>query len=303
MKNILLKIYLILLVAFVLLMPKNIHAEGITARGGGDKTVGETFIIEVIAEGTNFDAITGSISITGPVETILFSPGNAIWMPGRIPQNNTLFAGITEPTNSLMATTITLKAIATGAGSINIKNAKLAYRGELVSNKSKSTEFFIKKNSNLPNAPIITSSSHPDQEKTYDLHKIDLSWQKDKGVLGYSYTLDNDENTTPETKSISANNTITFADKTPGTYYFHVRAVNADGWGETASFKITITDSVLTTQNSSQNPEVLGATVGKKWLGLNIGMLPIFSLIVGVIMIFSLITLVIVFGKRKNDWI
>jgi len=299
MKQILSKICLTLFAAVLLLLPQIGHAEGITASGGGDKTVGQIFTVNVVADGANFDALIGSISVTGPVETVSFNAGNAIWMPGRTPSNNTQFAGIVKSTNNFTIATITLKALSTGAGSVKIRNAKLASRGEIVSEITKGTDFFIKKNLSFPDAPIVTSASHPDQEKSYTSQKIDLSWEKSKGVIGYSYLLDTEEKTEPETKSTLNNTSISFSNKAPGDYYFHIRAVNADGWSETSTYKISIIEPGIDVTNA----EVLGATAQKGVMGLATDNLPLFALIVGFIMIAITIALVAIYAHQKDKWL
>ena len=52
--------------------------------------------------------------------------------------------------------------------------------------------------------------------------------------------MDQVADTTPPAKSTSSEITVSYENQAVGTYYFHIRAHKADGWGGTTHFKITI---------------------------------------------------------------
>lgn len=236
-----LSFFLMIIATILISIPSSAKAAaGIFASGGGEKTVGQTFTITVSASGAEFDSFEGGISVSGPVDVLAFSPGNATWLPGKAPSNGGQFVGITSPTSSLTVATIKLKAKGVGKGSINVPNGKLARNGVVTGSDSGGASFSIVRAPEPPSGPNVTSSSHPDQNSSYEATTIALSWDKAKGVDAFSYLLDQSENTKVANKTTSTDTTATFPDKTIGTYYFHIKAHNGDGWGDTTHFKITI---------------------------------------------------------------
>jgi len=232
---------LVLFALTVLTIPqKSIAAGGIFASGGGKKTVGQTFTITVAASGADFDSLQGTASVSGPVDIVSFSAGGATWLPGKTPGNGSQFVGICSSTSSLTVASIKLKAKAVGSGSVSVSNVKLARNGVVTGTGSGGTSFTIERAPDLPDAITITSSTHPDPNQSYEATTIALSWNKENGVDGFSYLLDQTENTVPPAKTTDANTSATYADQAVGTYWFHVRAHNGDGWGNTTNFRINI---------------------------------------------------------------
>ena len=231
-------IMLISALALLWLPTKSLAAGGIYASGGGSKTVGESFTVTVSASGATFNALEGTISVSGPVSVISFSAGSATWTS--IPANGTHFVGMIIPaTDSLRVATIKLKATGVGSGAVSISSVRLANAGSEVGSGAGSASFSIAKAPQLATV-TVTSTSHPDPNQAYDLTKIDLAWNKPAGVTTFSYLLDDKADTTPAAKATNANTSISYDNQTIGAHYFHIRAQNADGWGGTTHFKITI---------------------------------------------------------------
>ena len=234
----LISILLISALALFWLPTKSFAAGGIYASGGGSHVVGESFSVTVSASGATFNALEGTISVSGPVSISSFSAGGATWTS--IPANGTHFIGMIIPaTDSLRVATIKLKATGIGSGAVSVSSVRLANAGADVGSGAGSASFSIAKAPQLASV-TVTSASHPDQNQAYEATKIDLAWKKASGVTGFSYLLDQTENTMPPTKVTSADTSISYPDKAIGTYYFHIRAINADGWGGTTHFKINI---------------------------------------------------------------
>lgn len=219
---------------------KSLAAGGIYASGGGTKQTGQTFTINVAASGADFDSLQGTISVSGPVDVVSFSAGGATWLPGKSPANGREFVGICSPASSLTVASIKLKAKSVGSGAVSVSGVKLARNGVVTGTGSGNTGFTIERAPDLPDAITVTSTTHPDPNQAYEATTISLSWNKESGVDGFSYLLDQAENTIPPAKTTDANTSVTYADKAIGTYYFHIRAHNKDGWGNTTNFKINI---------------------------------------------------------------
>ncbi len=250
------KFLLTLTLGLLLLIPTAAQAAGIDASGGGSKTIGQQFTVTVTASGTTFDSLQGTINVSGPVSIVSFSAGGATWLPGKSPTNGGQFVGITSATSSLTVAKITLKGTKEGSGSVSLSGVKLARNGSLVGSDSGSTNFTIGRAPTPPGSINVTSSSHPDQGQAYEATTIELSWPKDKGVTGFSYLLDQSATTTPATKVTSADTSTKYENKAVGTWYFHIRGQNSDGWGATTHFKITIKEPDPRIDQSLAKPQV-----------------------------------------------
>ncbi len=215
-------------------------ASGVFASGGGSYTVGQQFTVTVKASGASFDALQGSISVSGPVTIVGFSAGSATWLPGKTPANGQQFVGITTATDSLVVAKVTLKGKEPGTGSVNVSNVKLASKGSVVGTDAGGANFTVTRAPQPPGTVSVSSSSHPDQNTAYEARTIVLSWNKPAGAEKFSYLLDQSSKTTPPTTGTSADTSVTYDNKDIGTYFFHIRAQNGDGWGPTTHFQIKI---------------------------------------------------------------
>lgn len=232
-------IIVLALTAALVLPASAFAAGGIYASGGGSVTVGQTFTVNVTASGATFNAFEGTISVSGPVSISSFSAGSATWLTE--PANGTHFKGmVSSSTSSLRMATIKLRATGTGNGAVSVSAVRLANAGVDVGGGAGSASFSVSRALTPPGGLTVTSDTHPDQNTPYEATTINLAWNKPSGVTAFSYLLDQAEGTTPPAKATSSETAISYADQAIGTYYFHIRAQNADGWGSTTHFKITI---------------------------------------------------------------
>jgi hypothetical protein len=234
------KIILILAFFITVFWPKGAFLAGISVSGGGEKTVGQTFTVSIVASGANFDSFQGTLSVSGPLEVLAVTPGSATWLPGREPKVGGQFVGITKETSSLTIATLKLKAKSEGTAKVEVTGVKLARAGSLVGESGGAATFTIKKPPELPSAVVVTSPTHPDPNQSYEATTVVLNWTRGKGVIGFAYLLDQNANTTPAAKTTSNETSVTYSNLQPGTYYFHIRAQNQDGFGPTTHFKISI---------------------------------------------------------------
>jgi hypothetical protein len=95
-----------------------------------------------------------------------------------------------------------------------------------------------------PAAPIISSSTHPNENLTYCNPSPVFSWttpSDPSGIACYSYTLDHLALTTPNETCDTTGTMISYNNLTSDTWYFHVRAKdNANNWGPAAHYKVQI---------------------------------------------------------------
>lgn len=224
---------------YFLVIPMSAAAAGVYASGGGNVVTGQTFTVTVDASGATFNAIEGTISVSGPVSIVSFSAGGATWIA--IPANNTHFKGMLVPAvSSLRVATIKLRATGIGNGAVTVSSVRMANGGAEVGTGAGSTAFSVSRAPTPPGAITVSSASHPDPAGAYEATTIELAWQKASGVTAFSYLLDQSATTTPAAKKTSLDTSANYPDKAIGTYYFHIRAQNADGWGSTTHFQINI---------------------------------------------------------------
>ena len=97
-----------------------------------------------------------------------------------------------------------------------------------------------------PDVPVISSPTHPVETNWYNNNAPRFDWTTPSGggglpVSGYSYILDQNASTLPDTSVDTQGNTVSYSGLADGTWYFHVRAVNsANNWGPAAHFRINI---------------------------------------------------------------
>ncbi len=262
------------------LLPLSALAAGsITPSGGGKYAAGSTFTITVKASGATFDSLQGKISVSGPVSVVSFSAGSATWLPGKSPSNNNQFVGIVSATSSLTVATIKLKGTKEGSGSVSVSGVRLARSGSEVGSGGGSTSFTITPAPTPPGSVAVSSTTHPNQEESYEASTVELAWSApSNGANGYSYLLDESASTEPAATIKDSATSAKYENLAVGTHYFHIRANNKDGWSSTTHYKIAIkptTDgslatpaitSIGTTSNSVNDVET-GTVTGIKIIG------------------------------------
>ncbi|MCX7778675.1 MAG: cohesin domain-containing protein [Patescibacteria group bacterium] len=91
-----------------------------------------------------------------------------------------------------------------------------------------------------PSKVKIFSSTHPEETKWYQEKNIILSWTWQSGITDYSYILDQKPETVPDNSGEGLNTSTAYLNLNEGIWYFHLKAKNEAGWGETNHFKIQI---------------------------------------------------------------
>lgn len=142
--------------------------------------------------------------------------------------------------------TITFRSKSAGSATVNITG------GRVLANDGSGTNVLTSQGSgtytiadapappNVPAAPTITSSSHPDSSAWYTLRDIVAEWTRGSGVTGFSYALDDQAETIPDTVQDTTGTSAQFTGIGDGVWYLHVRGVNSAGWGATAHFRVQI---------------------------------------------------------------
>ncbi|MBU0597775.1 carboxypeptidase regulatory-like domain-containing protein [Patescibacteria group bacterium] len=92
----------------------------------------------------------------------------------------------------------------------------------------------------LPDALTITSSTHPEQSLWYAKADTEFEWNRQDGVVGFSYAFDDQPTTTPDRIRDGTDTNASYTGTGDGIWYFHVRAQNEDGWGSAGHYKVQI---------------------------------------------------------------
>lgn len=89
-------------------------------------------------------------------------------------------------------------------------------------------------------APVISSSTHPDQEGWYNKTSAVFTWEIPTGALETRLLIGRNENSTPTVSYTPPIGTKTIDDLGEGTYYFSVQHRTSTGWGSIGRFKLNI---------------------------------------------------------------
>lgn len=103
-------------------------------------------------------------------------------------------------------------------------------------------------------APSVSSSTHASQSAWYSADDITVSWGAVSGATNYSWSIDTNSGTDPDSANDGNVLTASYTDKADGTWYFHIKATNGSSWGTVAHFTINIDKTAPAT------PSGLGAT-------------------------------------------
>lgn len=89
-------------------------------------------------------------------------------------------------------------------------------------------------------APIIFSSTHPDQNKWYKGEVAKFSWDTPNDVSAVRLLVGKISDAVPTVTYDPPINTKELSGLEDGVWYFHVRMKNSSGWGETAHFRFRV---------------------------------------------------------------
>lgn len=216
----------------------------------GKKNTGETFSVNINVSGSEaYNAVTANVSFTNL--TYVSVSANSEWtgVSGPTRSGNSIsFSGAKlggSFSGSKRVLTVTFKAPNTAGTSSISASGTIALAdgaGTKVNGSSGSTSVTIQTppppTPTVVSAPTVTSSTHPDSNTWYALNTSTLSWNKDEGVTGFSYILDQSATTTPDDTSEGTDTSKTYSSLLEGKSYFHIKALNSVGWSGVTHFLI-----------------------------------------------------------------
>ena len=92
----------------------------------------------------------------------------------------------------------------------------------------------------IPAAPVISSPTHPDENKWYSNNDPEFSWQLPTDVTKVSYAIDQNPLTNPEFIAETLIDKVSFTDLEDDIWYFHINFKNQYGWGKLTHRKVLI---------------------------------------------------------------
>lgn len=93
---------------------------------------------------------------------------------------------------------------------------------------------------NTPKAPVVTSSTHPDESAWYKERTANLTWTLPDDVVAVRVILDEHAGTVPTKVYEEPITNKTLEDLPEGTSYFHIQFKNNEGWGKITHFRISV---------------------------------------------------------------
>lgn len=221
----------------------------------GSFILGSTFDVSVIMNTEGEAANTVEVELLFPPDKLqLANPSLGksiveIWAspPTFSNQEGRIYfvGGIPSPginTSQGIVQSFTFRVIAPGAAKISFgeNTSVLANDGlgsSLLRQKSPALFSLI-----LPPAqgPDIFSPTHPEEGKWYNDPNPIFKWSALDRSQGFSYLLDKDPNTSPDTVVDSLDAEATFSDVESGVNYFHVREYAGGSWGGVSHYAVNI---------------------------------------------------------------
>jgi len=132
---------------------------------------------------------------------------------------------------------------------------KIKFRiDDMVGNTGESGEYTVKIDAADPSAPVISSSTHPDEDEWDSGNDPAFHWtipSDTSGISCYSYIFDQSATTTPDIIGEPAGNSGSYTDVADGIWYFHVRAKdNTGNWGDADHYRVKIGSNEASTTDA-----------------------------------------------------
>ncbi len=194
-------------------------------------------IIQIWVREPSFSNATGSIQFEGVILNPGFqaASGNVITINFRAKSSGT--APVNFLSGSILANDGKGTSILSGLGGANFTIIGTS-PPEITEPNAPEQEKPVPQAS-APNAPVISSITHPDQTQWYAIPEAKIAWALPISITGVSYLIDQDPFTNPPNTNLGE---VTSAEKTltDGIWYIHVKLRNQSGWGEVSHFAIRV---------------------------------------------------------------
>lgn len=272
-RNIKTLFFIIITVLFVFVLTPSVSAATLHFfPSSGSYEVGKTFSVNINVSSADqaMNAASGQISFPPEkLEVISFSKTGSIislWVQEPSFFNNSgtinfegivLNPGFTGSTGKII--TINFKAKAEGeanltfsSGSVlandgkgtnilsNLGNAKFILKSKAAPVEEKPPAIKPSPVTNLPPAPIIISSTHPDSDKWYSSSVAKFDWELPSDITAVRLLIGKEAKAIPTVTYTPPISSKEISDLEDGVWYFHGRFKNNVGWGPVSHFRLQI---------------------------------------------------------------
>lgn len=248
------KILSILLLAFFVLSPIKLQAATASffTSGGGTVYTGSQFSVTVYANGSEaYNAVSVTVNFSNLTLTGVSAAGGWTGVSGPTHSGNTVtYSGAllgSSATGSRAVLNLSFRApYSPGSASIGSSGtiALADGNGTQVPGGGNTVGYTIvappPPPDPVPEAVVVTSDTHADPEKWYSNRNVNLSWNKQDGVDGFSFEFNQTHDTVPDDTSEGTDQAKSYGDLADGAYYFHIKAHNSIGWGATTHFRVLV---------------------------------------------------------------
>lgn len=145
-------------------------------------------------------------------------------------------------TDAGLVASITFKAKRTGTATLGIQQTSRVLLNdglgsEMVLDAGRASYSILTK---APEGVVVYSETHPSQSSWYNNNSPVLSWDKDAGVSGFSYVLDDKPSTVPPNQMLTTDTAKAYEGLKDGLWYFHIKANKNGVWGTTGHYLVRI---------------------------------------------------------------
>ena len=225
---------------------------------GGTFYIGSTFDVSILlnTSGNSINAIKADLRFD-PKKLQVVNPATgksfvSVWAVPPFYSNTegrmSFQGGIPSPgirASSGSVLTVTFRAIEPGETTISLLDSSKVLlddgKGTDVLSSIGSGKYII--SLPIPEGPIVTSSTHPDQNKWYKNNNITIFWDKKGEITDFSYTLDNCPYGLPDEESEGDKSSVSYSGLEDGIWYFHIKAKEDGNWGGISHYLAKIDSS------------------------------------------------------------
>lgn len=138
--------------------------------------------------------------------------------------------------------TLTFSVVSAGEAEIRFgdKTSVLANDGKGTEVLEQTQSAFFRFSYPPPLGPVISSPTHPDQEKWYRDNNPIFLWPKSPGAEAYSFVIDRDPGGVPDTTAEGTQAAASFKELESGIWYFHLREKARGVWGGASLYAVKI---------------------------------------------------------------
>jgi len=217
--------------------------------------VGSTFNVSIYVNTGGRDVNAVQVELQFPPDKLQVSSPTtgksfiSVWISqptySNIEGTASFVGGLPSPginTSSGLVSTITFRAKAPGTAIISFKDSS-----QVLSDDGRGTDILSSISGAKyelvippPEGPIVSSPTHPDQNKWYQDNNPAFNWEKAEDVTDFSYSLSKNATGVSDNSSEGDATTVSYDDLDDGLWYFHIKSKRANSWGGLTHFPVYI---------------------------------------------------------------